>query len=109
MSARDISDFKTFVSICEYGRAAKAASCARRSLAAETTFIALVICRVFTTLRIRRRMSRMLGIVVETQLVTSHPHRVLHARRSKLRLYALFRYRFPRCHELLLRLLDHIG
>ena len=30
--------------------------------AAETVFIALVICRVLTTLRIRRRISRMLGI-----------------------------------------------
>src|SRR5580698_319697 len=39
-----------------------ARSCARRNLAAETTFMALVICRVLITLRIRRRMSRMLGI-----------------------------------------------
>jgi len=32
----------------------------------------------------------------------------LHARRSKLRLYKLFRYRFARSHKLLLRFLDHI-
>ena len=32
-----------------------ARSCARRSLAAETIFMALVICRVFLTLRMRRR------------------------------------------------------
>ncbi len=37
-------------------------SCALRSLAAETIFMALVICRVLITLRIRRRMSRILGI-----------------------------------------------
>jgi len=42
-------------------------SCARRSFAAETTFMALVICRVFTTLRIRRRMSRMLGMVLSRE------------------------------------------
>ena len=44
----------------------------RRSFAAETTFMALVICRVFTTLRMRRRISRMLGMnqlpVARTQL-----------------------------------------
>ena len=40
-----------------------ARSCARRSLAAATIFMALVICRVFFTLRMRRRMSRMFAIV----------------------------------------------
>ncbi len=39
-----------------------AASCARRNLAAETVFMALVICRVLTTLRMRRRISRMLAM-----------------------------------------------
>ena len=34
-----------------------ALSCARRSLAAETIFMAFVICRVFFTLRMRRRRS----------------------------------------------------
>src|SRR5262252_3130156 len=38
------------------------ASWARRSLAAETIFIALVICCVLLTLRIRRRMSMRAGI-----------------------------------------------
>src|SRR5207244_12563559 len=60
------------VSIGEYGRAASACSCARRSFAAETVFMALVICRVLTTLRILRRMSRTLGMnqlpVASTQL-----------------------------------------
>ena len=58
MSARETSDFKTFVNICAYGRAASARSCARRSFAAETICMALVICRVFFTLRMRRRMSK---------------------------------------------------
>src|SRR5271168_1291367 len=46
-----------------YGRAASTRSCARRSFAAETTFMALVICCVFLTERIRRRISIKLGIV----------------------------------------------
>src|SRR5258706_16446190 len=62
MSTREIIDFRTFVSICENGRAASALSCARRNLAAETVFMALVICRVLTTLRMRRRMSRMFAM-----------------------------------------------
>src|SRR6478672_5633611 len=37
-------------------------SCARRSFAAETIFMALVICCVFLTERMRRRMSIKLGI-----------------------------------------------
>src|SRR6185312_86949 len=45
-----------------YGRAAIARSCARRSLAAETIFMALVICCMFLTLRMRRRMSIRLGM-----------------------------------------------
>ena len=45
-----------------YGRAAITRSCARRSLAAETIFMALVICCVFFTERMRRRMSIRLGM-----------------------------------------------
>jgi hypothetical protein len=44
------------------GFVASARSCARRSFAAETIFMALVICRVLITLRMRRLMSRMLAI-----------------------------------------------
>src|SRR6185437_10198978 len=68
MSARETSDFKTLVNICEYGRAASARSCARRSRAADTIFMARVICRVLVTLRIRRRMSSMLAIKTSLQL-----------------------------------------
>src|ERR1700716_3728824 len=50
-------------SIAAYGRAAITRSCARRSLAAETIFMAFVICCVFFTDRIRRRMSIKLGMV----------------------------------------------
>jgi len=39
-----------------------ARSYARRSFAAETIFMALVICRVFFTLRIRRRRSSTFAI-----------------------------------------------
>src|SRR5690348_13564674 len=45
-----------------YGRAAITRSCARRSLAAETIFMALVICCVFLTERMRRRISIRLGM-----------------------------------------------
>jgi hypothetical protein len=48
--------------ICAYGRAANTRSWARRSFAAETTFMALVICCVFFTERIRRRKSIRLGM-----------------------------------------------
>jgi len=44
------------------GRATMTRSCARRSLAAETIFMALVICSVFFTERMRRRRSIRLGI-----------------------------------------------
>src|SRR5262245_2214579 len=44
--------------ICDaYGRAFMMRSCARRSFDAATIFIALVICCVFLTARIRRRRS----------------------------------------------------
>ena len=45
-----------------YGRAAMIASCARRSFAAATSFIARVILRVFLTLTIRLRMAFRLGM-----------------------------------------------
>src|SRR5438445_4964503 len=41
-----------------------ARSCARRSMATETNFIARVICWVFFTERMRRRKSRSVGIVL---------------------------------------------
>src|SRR5208283_4788321 len=63
-SVRLTSERNTLVIIRAYGRAASARSCARRSLAAETIFMALVICRVFFTLRMRRRMSRMFAIAL---------------------------------------------
>jgi len=47
-----------------YGRAAIAASCARRNRAAATNFIARVICWVFFTERMRRRKSRSVAIVI---------------------------------------------
>src|SRR5712692_2827796 len=62
VSRKRAAAFSTLVSICAYGRAARARSCARRNFAAETIFMALVICRVLVTLRMRRRMSRMLGM-----------------------------------------------
>src|SRR5579864_7119694 len=52
----------TFASSATYGRAAITRSCARRSFAAETIFMALVICCVFLTERMRRRMSIRLGM-----------------------------------------------
>src|SRR5262245_46046050 len=52
----------TLRSIPAYGRDARVRSCARRSLAAETIFMALVICCVFLTERMRRRISMRLGI-----------------------------------------------
>src|SRR5256885_960992 len=63
----------TFDSICRssdaYGRAEITRSCARRSLAAETIFMALVICCVFFTERMRRRMSIRLGIALRGLLL----------------------------------------
>ncbi len=62
-SVRRTSDTSTLVSIRAYGRAFIARSCARRSFAAETIFMAFVICRVFFTLRMRRRRSSTFAIV----------------------------------------------
>src|SRR5690242_18899795 len=53
---------RTCRSSAAYGRAAITRSCALRSLAADTIFMAFVICCVFLTLRIRRRMSIRLGM-----------------------------------------------
>src|SRR5262245_5417120 len=51
------------------GRAAMTRSWARCSLAADTIFMALVICCVFLTLAIRRRISRRLGILGSLHLL----------------------------------------
>ena len=61
-AAEEATLASTLRSIRPYGRAAITRSWARRSLAAETIFMALVICCVFLTERIRRRMSIRLGI-----------------------------------------------
>jgi hypothetical protein len=50
------------VIIYAYGRAAIARACALRRRAAETIFMALVICRVLFTLRMRRLRSSTLAI-----------------------------------------------
>src|SRR5262249_23280292 len=52
----------TLRSNAPYGREAITRSCARRSFAAETIFMALVICWVFFTDRMRRRISIRLGM-----------------------------------------------
>src|SRR6267143_925647 len=59
---RSASPDSTSVILFAKGRALITRSCARLSLAAETIFMALVICCVFLTDLIRRRMSRRLGI-----------------------------------------------
>src|SRR5229473_2186527 len=60
---RDMIERSMRASSLAYGRAAMAASCARRSRAAATNFIARVICWVFFTERMRRRKSRSVGMV----------------------------------------------
>src|ERR1044072_7727827 len=50
------------------GRAELARSCARRSLAAETIFMAFVICCVFLTDLMRRRMSNKFAIIQSSRL-----------------------------------------
>src|SRR5438876_2780298 len=57
-SMRDMMERSIRASSLAYGRAAMAASWARRSRAAATNFIARVICWVFFTERMRRRKSR---------------------------------------------------
>src|SRR5205807_9671197 len=52
----------TFRNRAPYGRDEITRSCARRSFAAETIFMALVICCVFLTERMRRRISIRLGM-----------------------------------------------
>jgi hypothetical protein len=56
------SSLTTLASAVEYGRAAISASCARRSFAVDTSFIARVILRVFLTLVIRLRIALRLGM-----------------------------------------------
>jgi hypothetical protein len=52
---RAAAERKTRNISCAYGLAANTPSCARRSFAAATNFIARVICCVFFTERTRRR------------------------------------------------------
>src|SRR5580658_831878 len=59
---RDITERSRRASSRAYGRAAIAASCARRSRAAATNFIARVICWLLFTERMRRRKSRSVAI-----------------------------------------------
>ena len=58
----DVRFANTLRSCSAYGRALKTRSCARRSRAAATVFMAFVSCCVFLTDRMRRRMSNRLGI-----------------------------------------------
>src|SRR4026208_1129997 len=55
--ARDATLASARCICCAYGRALMIRCCARRSFDAATIFIALVICWVFLTARIRRRKS----------------------------------------------------
>src|SRR6185437_10738983 len=63
----------TFLSIEAYGRDAIVRSCARRSFAAETIFMALVICWVFLTERMRRRISIRLGMRLFQRILGGEP------------------------------------
>src|SRR5215468_10661245 len=58
------SSLTTWAIAVAYGRAAFSASCARRSFAVDTSFIARVILRVFLTLVIRLRIALRLGIAL---------------------------------------------
>src|SRR5947209_17478246 len=60
--ARDARSVRTSAIFTAKGRAETARSCARFSFAAETIFMAFVICCVFLTDLMRRRMSRRLAI-----------------------------------------------
>src|SRR6266478_4321707 len=62
-SMRDMMERSIRASSLAYGRAAMAASWARRKRAAATNFIARVICWVFFTERIRRRKSRSVAML----------------------------------------------
>ena len=70
-SNREVKLPRTLFNCSAYGRALNTRSCARRSFAAETVFIAFVNCCVFFTDRIRRRISNRLGIVMPRGLVRS--------------------------------------
>src|SRR5438132_4505528 len=63
-SNREVKLPRTLFNCSAYGRALNTRSCARRSLAAETVFIAFVSCCVFLTERMRRRISNRLGITL---------------------------------------------
>src|SRR5205085_8745528 len=62
---------------CAYGRARITASCARRSFAAATIFIALVIFCVFRTERMRVRMARSEAIQASSLRRGGRPEDVL--------------------------------
>src|SRR5215469_6509537 len=69
-STRAIVERSTRASSFAYGRAASAASCALRSRAADTNFIARVICWVFFTERMRRRKSSKVGIFFRYRMIS---------------------------------------
>src|SRR6516162_2674663 len=69
-STRAIVERSTRASSFAYGRAASAASCALRSRAADTNFIACVICCVFFTERMRRRKSSKVGIFFRYRMIS---------------------------------------
>src|ERR671937_2845560 len=62
---------------CAYGRARTTASCARRSLAAATIFMALVIFCVFRTERMRVRMARSESTLASGRLLRRRAEDVL--------------------------------
>src|SRR3990167_5774171 len=72
-----------------YGRALKTRSCALRSRAAEIIFIALVICCVLRTERMRRRMSIKLAIYLVPVLDTEPVARWLPGSGCRCPLFAL--------------------
>src|SRR5207302_10052920 len=69
-------------------------SCARRSFAAETIFMALVICCEFLTERMRRRISIRLGICLYRRLGLRKPFLELLHSRLDLRLQVSIQHLF---------------
>src|SRR5437764_15373883 len=61
-STRVATEVSTLRSAAAYGRAAKMRSCARRSFAAETIFMALVSCWLFLVVRVLGRVVIAAGI-----------------------------------------------